>query len=455
MTKTMKLLLYSIVLFFAAVLPAQRTLSLQEAFDWALTNHPVAEMADAVELQGPAFLLRTQGAFDPKIAGYYDRKEYLGTEYFDHGNTEVSWQSPYAVKVAAGYDFASGQYLTDELFLATGGQTYLAVKLPLLQGLITDAARIDRRRGNVAVERQLALANIIRNDLRYDIAYRYAEWFYAEQILRINEETQDLLELYLANTRNLFELGDKPAVDTLEASVYLATQRLETRQARVDAQVAKVNFSELYWPLDASHDPAAYTLELLMIPGSVDWPTAQPELRELQLAISDFQLQQRLKREKLKPILDVNYYILGTGQEFPAGNSEFGGPFGRAYKVGATASYPIFNRKARGEVQEGRLKIVETEAKLSDKRRALDVKAEAYRQAVTAYQRQLDEAAALIRQSEDLLRAERTLFDLGESTQFLLNVRQQNLQKARLIRQKIVFSRDKSVAGWRWTTGVW
>lgn len=437
------------------ILPAQRVLTLSETLDWALTNHPVAEMAAAVEARGPAMLLQARGAFDPKIAGSYDRKQYLGTEYFDYGNAGVEWQSPYAVKVMAGYDFSDGVYLNNERFISSGGQSYLAIKLPLLQGLITDAARIDRRRGDIAVDRQRALANVIRNELRYDVAARYAEWRFAEESLRINQETEDLLLVYLRDTRELFRQGDKPAVDTLEASVYLGTQRLATRQARVDAQLAKIAFSELYWPLDESHDPASFTAELLLLPEATDWPAAQPELRELQLAVSDYQLQQRLKREKLKPKLDVSYYLLGNGLELPAAGSEFGGPFDRAYKVGATASYPIFNRKARGGVEEGRLKIVEGEAKLAGKRRALDVKADGYRQAVTAYLGQLDQADVLVGQSEALLRAERTLFDLGESTQFLLNVRQQNLQKARLVREKLIFSRDKAVAGWRWTTGVW
>ena len=450
-----RLLSLLLVLSIAPALRAQRIVTLEEALNWALTNHPVADVADAVEARGAAVLLQSQGAFDPKIAGAYDRKQYLGTEYFNYGSAGVEWQSPYAVKVSAGYEFADGTYLNDERFLSGGDQTYLAVKLPLLQGLITDAARIDRRRGDVAVERQRALANVIRNELRYDLALRYAEWRYATRALAINEETETLLATYLNNTRELFELGDKPAVDTLEASIYLGTQRLATRQARVDARLAKLAFSELYWPLEEADQPAALSTETLLPPVVAPWQDRQPELLELQLAITDFQLQQRLKREKLKPKLDVSYYLLGNGLELPAGGDEFGGPFDRAYKVGASASYPIFNRSARGEVEEGRLKIVESEAKLEGKLQSINVKANAYEEAFAAYVGQLNEAEVLARQSEQLLAAEQTLFQLGESTQFLLNVRQQNLQKARLVREKLVFSRDKAAVTWRWITANW
>lgn len=455
---TFPLVLFFLFFLFSLLsvsISAQQTLTLEDALDWALENHPVADMAAAVEAQGAAALLQSKGAFDPKIAGDFDRKQYLGTEYFNYGNAGVEWQSPYAIKVMAGYEFADGVYLNNERFLSSGDQTYLAIKLPLLQGLITDAARIDRRRGDVAVERQRALANVIRNELRYDLAVRYAEWRFTERALAINRETEDLLEVYLANTRQLFRQGDKPAVDTLEASVYLGTQRLATRQAAVDARMAALAFSELYWPLQPGATPAAISPELLELPELQDWSLTQPDLLDLQLLVTDYQLQQRLKREKLKPKLDVSYYLLGNGLELPAAGEGVGGPFDRAYKMGATASYPIFNRKARGGVEEGRLKIVEGEAKLAAKQQSLTVKADAYRNALEAYTNQLEDAENLVAQNQALLAAERELFRLGESTQFLLNVRQQNLQKAMLVREKISFSRNKAMLGWRMTTAAW
>lgn len=456
------LTMYRLILFCWLTLPAlatygQATLSLEESLAWALKNHPVAEIARAVELQGPAALLRAQGAFDPKIAGAYDRKQFLGTEYFDFGKAEIEWQSPYAVKFFGGYEFARGVYLNDERFVPVGGQPYLGLKLPLLQGLVTDAARIDRQRGDVAVERQRALAEVIRNELRYDLAHRYAEWLFTERALQINIDTEVLLETYLRDTRSLFEQGDKPAVDTLEAFIYLGTQRLATRQARVDAQVAKLAFSEMYWPLEEEDLPESLNDAVLNLPVLNDWEATQPELRELQLLVTDYQLQQRLKREKLKPKLEGSYYLLGDGARFPAGSAsdEVGGFFDRAYKIGFSASYPLLNRKARGDLQLGQLKIVEGENKLADKRQALQQKAVAYRGALQNYREQLTQAIDLTGQNRRLLEAERELFRLGESTQFLLNIRQQNLQKAMLVSEKLRFSRNKAAITWRYLVANW
>ncbi|MEM1359676.1 MAG: TolC family protein, partial [Bacteroidota bacterium] len=246
-----------------------------------------------------------------------------------------------------------------------------------------------------------------------------------------------------------------PAVDTLEATIYLGTQRLATEQATIDARLARLALAEVYWPMRDEMSPFVFSNDLLQLPAGNNWAANHPELRDLQLTISDYQLEQRLKQEKLKPVLDVNYYLLGDGFQLPAGDDQYGGPLDRAYKIGATLSYPILNRKARGDVQLGKLKILEGEAKLADKQQALGYKAQAYADAVTAYTNQLAQADILTEQAERLLIAERDLFRLGESTQFLLNARQQALQKALLVAEKLRFSRNKAVMTYRYLVANW
>ncbi|MEO0734393.1 MAG: hypothetical protein AAFZ52_16270 [Bacteroidota bacterium] len=108
-----------------------------------------------------------------------------------------------------------------------------------------------------------------------------------------------------------------------------------------------------------------------------------------------------------------------------------------------------------GDVELGRLKILESEAKLGDKAQALNLKAQAYADAVVAYARQLQQAEVLADQSGELLAAERELFRLGESTQFLLNQRQQMQQKALLVAEKLRFSRNKAVFTYRYLVAGW
>jgi len=431
---------------------AQTPVTYQEVLTWALTNHPVATTAAAVEQRGRAERLRARAALDPKLGIDYDRKDFKGTEYFDYGTAELSWQSPYALKIAGGYQRAEGAFLSAERTVPERGQAYLALKLPLLRGLMTDATRIGLKRGELAIDRQRAVADVLRNDLRYDLTLRYLEWTFTARAVDLNRLIEGFLEQRLVDYRSLVRQGDKPAVDTLEATVYLGQQRQILNQAVIDEDLARAALAELYWPLEAEDRPVAISIVELTAGLAPDaTPEGHPELRQLQLQLRDASLARDLKREELKPELNLSYYLLGDGFALPETNGA--GPFTEAYKLGVTASYPLLNRKARAGVQLGELKVIESEAKLNGKTQALQVKVAAYRVAIDAYAVQLAAAETLAEQAGRLLEAERELYRLGESTQFLINAREQAFLKARLGVVKLSFGRGKMVAGWRYLLG--
>ena len=438
---------------------AQSVLTLDQALDWTLTNHPLAQIAAINDSRVDVVQRQAQGAFDPRLKGDYERKSYLGSEYFEYGTAGVEWQSPFGLRFGGGYYLPDeGIYVNPERNVPEAGQAYLSAKLPLLQGLLTDEARIGVRRAQVAGDRLRQTGLVLRNELRFDLTQRYAEWAYAERVLVIAAATEALIEQRLRNTRGLVANGDKPAIDTLESRVALGNQRLERAQAAVEVELARRSLAELYWPLLDDVTVTAGT-ELLALPARFDttgWVGVHPELRELTLTITDLELERRLAREKEKPKLDISYSLLGDGldfgPEYPGDDTP--GVLSRAYKLGASLSYPIGNRQARAKTELTELKIQETTAKLATKRIALLQKAEAYRRAARAYASQLDEARVLVQQAEDLLEAERVLFRLGESTQFLLNSREQSLQKARLTLAKLAFSYAKAVTTFRYVTAA-
>jgi outer membrane protein TolC len=442
-------LLTLLFLLFLAPAAAQKEVSYTEVEAWVMSNHPLAKTAAAVEDRGIAEALAGRAALDPKFKLEYDRKEFKGTEYFDYGKAEVSWQSPFAVKIAGGYQVAEGTYLNDERTLPANGQAYLALKIPLLRGLLTDATRIGLRRGELAVDRQRAAADVIRNDLRYDARLRYLKWIYTARAVRLNENIETTLLRRLTDYRQLVRQGDKPAVDTLEATVYLGLQRQVLAAAMVDEDLARQSLAELYWPLEPTAFPTDFSTSLTALPDTSALSN-HPQLAVLTLALADARLGLELKNEARKPELNLEYYLLGDGLSLP----ETGNPFREAYKLGVTANYPLLNRKARSGAQISQLKVVESRNKLTDKSRALQTKALAYRQAIDDYSRQITSGDLLAEQATQLLSAEQELFGLGESTQFLVNSRQQALLKARLNVLKLLFMREKLVATYRYLLAV-
>ena len=69
--------------------------------------------------------------------------------------------------------------------------------------------------------------------------------------------------------------------------------------------------------------------------------TANPGFRQYEFKLRELEIERRLKREKLKPKLDLKYNLLADG-------TRFGTPDGLAgYKYGVKFSYPILARTAR------------------------------------------------------------------------------------------------------------
>lgn len=444
------LLLTLLLIHFFEPAAAQKELPVMEVEAWVMANHPLAKTAAAVEERGIAEALAGRAGLDPKFMLEYDRKDFKGTEYFDYGKAELSWQSPYAFKIAGGYQVADGTFLDAERTLPANGQAYIALKIPLLQGLLTDATRIGLRRGELAIDRQRAAADVIRNDLRFDVRLRYLSWTFAAGTVDLNQAIEAALLQRLEDNRQLVRQGDKPAVDTLEASVNLGLQQQALAIALVEEDLARQSLAELYWPLNATDRPSDFPSTIGPLPDTSAL-NSHPELAELALSLADARLQLELKNEARKPVLNLEYYLLGDGLGLPETNNSV---LRESYKMGLTASYPIFNRKARAGAQISQLKVIESRNKLSDKGQALQTKALAYRQAIADYGVQIASGDVLVDQAARLLAAELELFGLGESTQFLVNSRQQALLKARLNRIKLVFFREKLAATYRYLLAV-
>ncbi len=436
------------LLFLLCFAPAaaQEELTYLEVETWIMNNHPLARTADAVQERGLAEALAGRALLDPKFKLDYDRKDFKGIEYFDYGKAEISWQSPFALEVAGGFQVAEGTFLNEERTLPSNGQAYIALKLPLLRGLLTDETRIGLRKGELAADRQRAAADVIRNDMRYDIRLRYLKWVFATRTVNLNQDIEAALLQRLRDYRQLVIQGDKPAVDTLEATVYLGLQRQAVAAALVEEDLAAQSLAELYWPLAFGDRPTDFLDSSVGLPDT-SVLNLHPHLQQLNLDLADARLSLELKNEERKPELNLEYYLLGDGVGLPEQEAS---PFTEAYKLGVTASYPILNRKARAGAQIARLKVIESRNKLTDKTQALETKALAYRTAIDNYNLQITSGNVLADQAERLLAAEQELFGLGESTQFLLNARLQAFLKARIDVVKLLFKREKLVATYRY-----
>ncbi|MFT6034957.1 MAG: outer membrane protein TolC, partial [Marivirga sp.] len=152
-----------------------------------------------------------------------------------------------------------------------------------------------------------------------------------------------------------------------------------------------------------------------------------PELRSYDIKVQKLAIDNRMKREKLKPKLNLEYNLLQT----PAtGFSEIRGLDN--YNWGVSFSFPIFLREQRGELRMSTIKLENTNYEFQQKRQSILNKARQYEYSFENIGQQLMTYTTVVDQYEMLLKAELRKFEIGESSIFLINYRQISLVNAEL-----------------------
>ncbi|MFY8137675.1 MAG: TolC family protein, partial [Flavobacteriales bacterium] len=165
--------------------------------------------------------------------------------------------------------------------------------------------------------------------------------------------------------------------------------------------------------------------------------------------IAQLVFEERWKREKLKPKLDLEYNALAENFN-TAGDQGFST---NNYRWGMTFSFPIFLREARGDLQITRIKISESTYERELKTTELANKAQAAFLNFSQLQNQFNIVNQNVNNYRLLLDAERTRFFNGESSLFLVNQREVSLADAQMKRIDIQSKLEMTIAEARYQIG--
>ncbi|MCC6458974.1 MAG: TolC family protein [Saprospiraceae bacterium] len=459
-----------VLLFFLPI-----HLSAQAPLDWPrfrqqiLSNHPLALQADLYRDQARAAFLRAQGGFDPKAVLDLSNKNFKGQNYFQYSEAGLKWPVGLGLEWTANYNWAYGNFLNPESKLPTQGQAALGLTWTLGQGLLIDERRANLRQSRIGLDLSEAERADALNDLLLEAAKAYWTWVLADNQLQIYEQSLQQAQIRHQGLLESFRQGDKPAIDTLESFIQVQNRQLDLNFARLDLQNAGLTLSRFYWtsaqtPVSPGEIPRPVSLLDNTAPVSsavppVENPSAvlssHPQIRMYAAKLNMLDIERRWKQEKRKPVLDLSYYLLGNGWQFsPTPGTEGLGVLANDYKWGLHFSFPILNRKARGDWQVTQIKIAQTDLALEQKKLDLATK-------IRQYQNELQQLAAQITLYRDLstnyrllLEAETEKFKYGESSIFLINTREQRYLEAQNKYLKLLSEYQKSNAGLLWASGA-
>lgn len=446
----------------------EKQLSRTDFFELIKAYHPVARQAGLLSDQARAQLRSARGGFDPKLYSDIDQKRFKDSEYYhlaEYGLKVPTW---FGIEAKAAYEWNSGQYLNPQNNVPSDGLGVVGISMPLGQGLFLDERRAALKQAKIFQEAADFQRLQILNDLLLDAAKAYWEWAQAYEQVMLLEDAVDLAQIRFEGVVQSYEQGDKPAIDTLESFILVQDRQVGLLDAKVSMQNAQLMVSNYLWyenDLPLELEPGVSPDRLNNLPYQTDLPAAiadsviqarinaHPVLIQYNYQLQQLDVERRMKIEKLKPKLNVNYNLITTGTSFEGGD-DFPDPYyNQNYKFGISASLPLLFREGRGGLGQTKIKIEQTNLKLDQKRLELVNKVRSYQNELAGLNEQILIYEDAVANYQRMLDGENVKFKNGESSIFLINSREVKLLDAqnKLVALKTKYR--KALAGVSWALG--
>jgi outer membrane protein TolC len=425
----------SSVFVFGQNLPTEFTYN--EFLGYVKKYHPLVKQADLKLNEAQANLMQARGAFDPKIEVDFSEKQFRNSEYYSILNSSFKIPTWYGIELKAGFDNAEGIYLNPENTMPNTGLTSLGISVPLGQGLFINQRMADLRKAKIARTLNVAERNLQATDIIYEASVSYINWKRSFDEVKLYETYLENALIRYDGVSKLIEQGDKPAIDSVEAGIVVKTRRLNLEDAQLKLIKAKLELSNYLWlenniPLEINDNLQPENLlsttirETLQINelGTVDLDN-HPKIQALDAKINMLKVDRKLKANALLPKLDLSYNYLSEPSYINNYRLE-------DYKIGLNFSFPLFLRKERGSLKLADLKIQDSEFGMQFERKNLENKIKAQQQEITSLQKQREYNNRLVKDFTSLLNAEDRLFEMGESSLFIINSRENSLVSSQI-----------------------
>jgi outer membrane protein TolC len=408
-----------------------QTLSPNQFFGWVLQYHPVAKQALLVGESAVAELRSARGGFDPYIFSDASQKFYTGTNYYLVSESGLKIPTWYGLELKAAYDYNNGTRLNPENLVPTDGLANVSVTANLGAGLLMNERMAEIKRAKIFIQSSRAQQRSMLNDLLRDAAFSYWNWVASWRKRQVYREALELSEFRYRSVVGSYKQGDVPAIDTLEAYIQVQTRQTQLIEAELKYRNEGLILSNYLWwenqtPLELKDEtqPTEFMNRNIIPADSINrriarLPDTHPELLRYAFKIAELDVERRLKAEKLRPTLQVEYGLLAPN--FNYGNS---GLIGDNYKWGLNFKYPIFIREARGDLALTKIKMETVRYDQQLKMLQLSNKVSVQQNSLNALNAQIVIFEQAVRNYRALLNAENIRFENGESSVFLINRRE-------------------------------
>lgn len=352
------------------------------------------------------------------------------------------------------------QTLLGLILLAVYHPLLLFLRLPLLRDRDTDRRRADLLLSELAIE--LADASIEKQRLKLleSAAKSYWEWVFAGQGLRIAEELLEIADERAGQVEAAVEFGQLATIDIVDNRRAILQRRSAVVSAGRELQNTAFEISMFYrgddgQPIVPAAErlpvfPEPDTLDPLRIEGDLNRALERrPEVVATMVERRQAEASLRLARNNALPGVDFSVSYSrdnGTGSITK---------FGSELIAGLNIETPFQRRKAKGDMAVQRAKLAQLDQKLRFARDRATVEVRDAVSAIETALQRLELARGELDAARQLAAAERERFELGDSTLFVVNLRELSAAAAQLKVAKALAEYHKSVAVYRSAVVGW
>ncbi len=431
-------------------LPAPRSLSNRgsEANPGALTlvkliesvnrNYPPLRAALLERPLAEADLLNQQGRFDLSLKA---RSENQRLGFYENERFEIAVEQPttlWGATVYSGYSVSEGRYpdYSGALITNSGGQYKAGVRVPLGRDRAIDGRRAELSKARAG----LRLADLSIDQQRLAILQtatrRYWDWVAAGRRLIIANALLEVASGRDTILKEAVRIGALPAFEQIDNQRIVLQRRNNVVEARRAVENATIELS--LFLRDDTGKPALALAEAMPsgFPDPADLPESRiladldaafaqrPDLQRYSLLKQQVGIDRKLAENQNLPGIDL----------FTEYNRELGdggvkrGP--NDVRFGLLFDLPLQRRQAQSRVQAAEARLQQLDRREQFQREQITAEVRDASSAVrAAFERSslATEELAVTRQVED---AERLRFELGDSTLFFLNQREQSTAEA-------------------------
>jgi outer membrane protein TolC len=429
----------------------KRVLSLDNFLKLVKQHHPLAKQAENIVESAEANKLLSRGAFDPKLFYDFKNKTFDGKNYYALGDGGFYIPTWFGIELKGGFEQNEGVFLSPENTTLANGLLYSKISLPVLQGLVIDERRAVLKQAKLF--RELSDFDKINaiNELLYRAGKSYWDWYLSYVNLRVYQNAVELSQTRFDAVIATFKLGDRPAIDTVEAIIQLQDRLINYQQGMMDYRTKSLMLSNFLWVDDATPVEINENVTPDLASSAQDeWfvffqrvdkidslVNQHPALKVYEYKIKQLKVEEKFKKEKLKPNLNLEYNPLFSPDNLNP-------TFTNNFKWGVSFGFPILLRKERGDLKLTKIKIENTLYDNNVKRIELINKTKAGINEYNNLRLQTAIFTKNVANYETLWLSEKKLFDNGESSLFMINSREMSYINAQIKLNEMVNKNKKA-----------